>query len=326
MGECCRSFLLQPPAPIDREALLQRLRSRVCGSCSVRGSCLEQQRLTVTVLEDNQEFTCRKAGRLRIELARSREQLRLLKADRRRREEYREAMVRQYRFLEEYLQHLADALPRRGERVRCRYAVSVSVRTRGRTYANGDRWAAFPGSRGRYFVLLCDGMGTGLGAQEESKSALQLLRQLLSADFSPVQALRSINSLLTLGGRAGAVTVDLAELRLDTGLVLLYKWGAAPSWRVKEGRAEKIGTATLPPGVSVKESREWSARLSLKRGELLILVSDGVDGEEVLRRISVTPERPPGEIAAELTEKGRGNTEDDATAMVIRLRPLNLRQ
>ena len=97
----------------------------------------------------------------------------------------------------------------------------------------------FAGIGCRYYVLLCDGMGTGLGAAEEGQSAASLLRQMLSAGFPPEHALRSVNSLLALRGRAAAVTIDLAELRLDSGRVTVYKWGAAPSLLLSGTAAEK---------------------------------------------------------------------------------------
>ena len=115
--------------------------------------------------------------------------------------------------------------------------------------------------------------------------------------------------------------MDLAELRLDTGLALVYKWGAAPGYLVRRGRVQKIGTAMPPPGLSVTESREWTARLSLRGGEMLILVSDGVDGEAVPRRVGLAPDAPPGELAERLLETASGKAEDDATAAVIRLYP-----
>ena len=65
-------------------------------------------------------------------------------------------------------------------------------------------------------------------------------------------------------------------------------------------------------------------KLSLRRGEVLILLSDGVDGEEVFCHTGLSPDAPPGELAAEILEKGCGNAEDDATAAVIRLRPASL--
>lgn len=59
-------------------------------------------------------------------------------------------------------------------------------------------------------------------------------------------------------------------------------------------------------------------------GEVLILLSDGVDGEVALRQSDLTPDWPPGELAAKILESGRGKVEDDATAAVIRLVPTGL--
>ena len=163
-------------------------------------------------------------------------------------------------------------------------------------------------------------MGTGLGAAEESRVAGNLLKRMLLSGLPGEYALDSLNSLLALRGQGGAVTVDLAEIRLDTGRAAIYKWGAAPSWVLHNRKVKKIGTATPPPGLSVTETRETGMRLSLSRGEVLILLSDGVDGEGALRRMDLTAELPPGELAEALLERGCGKGEDDATAVAIRLR------
>ncbi len=319
MGVFHRELDALRPPEIDREALLQRLRAQACGGCVLRTSCLERQRLSIRVLEEGRAFPCRKPGRLGRELREARLNLRRMEAERRRREEYRAALAGQFRLLEGYLRSLSDGLVRDGPRRALRYGVRAGIRTRKREQVSGDRWAAFPGEWGRYYILLCDGMGMGPQAREDSRRALALLRQMLQAGFSPRGALRELNALLTLGGRSGAVTVDLAELRLDTGLALVYKWGAAPGYLVRRGRTEKIGTAMPPPGLSVTEGREWTARLSLRGGETLILVSDGVDGEDVPRRVQMAPDAPPGAMAEKLLEWPPGKQEDDATAAVIRL-------
>ena len=315
-------LLEAPAAAIDEEAILQRVKQRSCAQCSLRRTCSEK--LTAAALRDPLAVQCARMGRLAPELRRGREQLRQLKADRVRRGEYRAALCQQYQFLGEFLRDLSDQLPRRGERARSYYRIQVSARSRGKERSNGDQCLAFPGTGCRYYVLLCDGMGTGLGAAWEGRSAAQLLRQMLTAGFPAEHALRSLNSLLALRGCAGAVTVDLAEVRLDTGMASIYKWGAAPSWVIRGGRAEKIGTAAPPPGISVTGIRETVEKLSLRRGEVLILVSDGLDGEEVLSRSVCTPDAPPGELAAMILEGGSREAEDDATVAAVRLRPNGL--
>jgi stage II sporulation protein E len=120
------------------------------------------------------------------------------------------------------------------------------------------------------------------------------------------------------------VTVDLAQIDLQTGKAMLYKWGAAPSYLLFGAGAEKIGTAGAPPGLAVTGTRETVDRLSLRRGETLILLSDGVDGEAAMRRAQDLTDEKPGEMASRVLQYGRGNGCDDATAAVIRLSPLTL--
>ena len=313
------------PGPVDREALAQRVRERACGSCPNRKQCRDVQipeELLDTPLTDTAELglPCKKPGRMVLELRRGQEQLRFLRADRQRQREYREAVIQQYGFLGEYLREQSDLLAQRGCGPRARLRAEVAVRSVGREVANGDLCVHFAGTECRYYVLLCDGMGTGLGAAREGQTAGEMLRQMLTAGFPAEHALRSLNSLLALGSRAGAATVDLAEIRLDTGRVAIYKWGAAPSWLLRATGAERIGTAGPPPGLSVLDARETVERLSLRRGEALILFSDGADAQGALRREGISPESPPGELAAELLERA-GKRGDDATVAVIRLVP-----
>lgn len=324
LGAAQQLFLETATPPVDASAVLQKVRQRACGSCSARNSCPQQSSLDESLLQNPLDAQCRKSGRLIPELRRGQEQLKLLKADSARQSEYRAAMVQQYQFLGDFLRRLADDLPRRGQRPRAWFRAEAAARSRSKELSNGDRCLAFPGAECRYYVLLCDGMGTGLGAAQEGQSAISLLRQMLTAGFPAAHALRTLNSILALRGSAGAVTVDLAELYLDTGHATLYKWGAAPSWLLRRGSTEKIGTATPPPGLSVTESRETVEKLSLRRGEALVLLSDGVDGEGISRRSDLTPDMPPGELAAKILEYGRGKQMDDATAAVIRLRPASL--
>ena len=317
-------LLETPPTPIDEAALLAKAKEHACASCSARNICLEQDKLNIRMLHYPLSFQCRKTGRIAAELRRSQEQLRSLKADRERQRQYRSAVIQQYRFLSEFLRCLADQLPRRGDRITAHFRIEVSARSLSAEESNGDRCMAFSGPGCKYYVLLCDGMGTGLGAAQEGDSVAELLRQMLCAGFPAEHAFRSVNSILALRGQAGAATLDLAEIRLDSGRITLYKWGAAPSWVLRKKGAEKIGTATPPPGISVTEGRETVTRLSLRRGEVLILLSDGVEVGEILRRKGMAPDAPPGELAERLLELGCGNGSDDATAAVIRLHPISL--
>lgn len=54
--------------------------------------------------------------------------------------------------------------------------------------ASGTGARIFPGRALRYYVLLCDGMGTGPGAAQESESALRILTGLLQAGMPAGEA------------------------------------------------------------------------------------------------------------------------------------------
>ena len=316
------------PAPVDEEALVARAAERACGGCPCRKSCKDARRIAQLppfvlhkplLTPEELPIICRKSGRFLAELHRSQEQLRSIRADRERQREYRAAVIQQYQFLAAYLQDLSDQLGRRQDGLGACYEPEVRIYGNRPQADNGDRCLRFPGTLCRYYVLLCDGMGTGLGAVQEGRTAGVLLRRLLSAGYPAEYALRSLNSLCALRDRAGAVTVDLAELQLDSGKVTVYKWGGAPSYVVSSVSAEKIGTAGPPPGLSVTDCQEASYRLSLRRGQTLFLVSDGVGEEEALRCCLDGVGLPSGELAARLLTCGCVGGEDDATVVTVRL-------
>ena len=316
--------------PIDEEALLKRTRERACGGCPNRKTChspdhIPRELLRRPMTENTSlPFSCRKPGRMALEIRRTQEQYRILRGDRERRREYRGAVSQQYAFLAEYLQQLSQELPKKPNRFVPRFSPEVAWKSRSREPENGDKFRHFSGPNCCHYLLLCDGMGTGWAAAQEARSAADLLQRLLCAGFPAEYALESLNSLLILRGRAGAVTVDLAKIRLDTGEAALYKWGAAPGWVARGGALEKIGTAGPPPGLGLNRGPEKTGKLSLRRGEALILASDGLDGEKFPGLGSIRPTAAAGELAACLLAAGAEGSTDDATVAVVRLHPENL--
>ena len=317
--------------PVDEQALLARAADRACSSCPCKKTCREKpSTMPASVLHkplgNGQDLpvNCRKIGRLLQELRHSQEQLRSIRADRDRQREYRTAVVQQYGFLSEYLQELSDSLAKRKTPPTQRFQPEIGVCSASREAVNGDRCFWFAGVECRYYLLLCDGMGTGAEAARDANLVGNMLRKLLTAGYPASYALGSINSLCALRGCAGAVTVDLAELQLDTGRVTLYKWGAPPSLLVSGADTVKVGTALPPPGLSITDGREMSQRLSLRKGETLILLSDGAGGEDAMHRNWSETGKPAGELAARILESGQADGSDDATVAVVRLTTLNM--
>lgn len=314
--------------PMDEGALIARAAERACSTCIYRGECMEADRVRYipqTLLHqsaitlENIPAGCRQPQRLLPELQHGRDQYRLLLADRQRQQEYRSAVMQQYGFLAEYLQELSDNLPRREEEPAARFQPEVAVCSRGRETANGDRCLWFAGPRSRYYVLLCDGMGTGDGAAYEARTAGSMLRRMLMAGYPAHYALQSLNSLCVLRGSAGAVTVDLVEADLVTGRATLYKWGAAPSWLLGRAGPERIGREGPPPGISLEQTEGTVDRFTLQNGVPLVLLSDGVDGSSAMAGLEGDYDQPAGFLAALILEAGYTEVPDDATAAVLRL-------
>ena len=313
--------------PMDEGALMARVAERACLECDHRQGCPEAERLRylpqtllhqTNVLPESLPSGCSQPYRLRTELQRGQDQYRMLRADRQRQEEYRGAVIQQYGFLAEYLQELADHLPQR-EEAAARFRPEVAVCSRGKEAANGDRCLWFAGTQNRYYVLLCDGMGTGVGAAFEARTAGSMLRRMLVAGYPAHYALQSLNSICVLRGSAGAVTVDLVEADLLTGRAALYKWGAAPSWLLGRAGPERIGREGPPPGISVEEGRSTVDRVTLQHGVPLVLLSDGVDGSNAVAGLEGDFDQPAGFLATLILEAGFTDIPDDATAAVLRL-------
>lgn len=316
------------PPPVDEEALMLRAAERACGGCAYRKNCRDSGRLLQLppltlhkplLSTEELPIVCRKPGRFLAELHRCQEQLRSIRADRQRQKEYRAAVIQQYRFLASFLQDLADQLPRRTETVGKQLRPEVTVHANRREQDNGDRCMRFAGVGKKYYVLLCDGMGKGMGAVAEGKTAAALLQRMLRAGYPAEHALRSLNSLCALRDRAGAVTVDLAEILLDSGKVTLYKWGAPPSYLATRFGAEQLGTVSPPPGISVTDEQERIEQTSLRRGEWLVMVSDGIDRLDALRCCTEMADRSPGELASGILACGQLGGQDDATVVITRL-------
>ena len=322
-------LLEAPEVPVDEDALVTRGAERACSSCPNRKGCKDSGRIAQLpglllhkplLAPEELPIICRKSGRFLAELHRSQEQLRSIRADRQRQKEYRAAVIQQYQFLSEFLQNLSDRLSRRTEPTAV-YSPRVAVFGNRPEEENGDRCLRFAGTEGRYYVLLCDGMGTGLGAVQEGRTAGAMLKRMLCAGYPAEYALRSINSICALRDRAGAVTIDLAEIQLDCGKVALYKWGAVPSYLISSMGAEKIGIAGPPPGLSVTDYQERTERLTLRRGQLLVMVSDGVGESEALRCCTDGVGKTSGELAVSLITAAEDSGQDDTTVVVISLEP-----
>lgn len=240
------------------------------------------------------------------------------------RREIRAVLGAQYRTISDFLRY--NVVPFRCEKEPYFTAdtACLAQSKKGQT-VSGDRCDGFRVGQ-RQYLLLCDGMGTGVDAAVDSRRAMQLLTSLLKSGMEPDGALETLGALAILREDGGFCAVDLAWVSLLTGDGMLYKWGGGPSYLKSGNEVKKIGTATLPPGLGVGGTQvAQQIRLSLGRGEVLILTSDGVDGEDAQRLLRAANGLQAKDLAAGILESGTSEGEDDRSAAVLMLHPVSAR-
>lgn len=330
----CLDAGLRPQADPETAAVYDRAAERVCRMCSLWDDCWgENVQQTVEALDRAAPAMMTRGKALREDLPalfanrcrhlegfltavnRELDDLSCRRQCRSRVRESRRVLARQYGILAQALCRETPEPP-----TPLRYQAEVGFRSQGRREdsVSGDRGASF--RVGQFFyLLLCDGMGTGSAASAEAGAAIGILRTLLQAGTLPSEALELLNGIYILRDDGGFATVDLVRADLCSGEATLWKWGSAPSYWKSRGQVEKLGTASPPPGLG-QELLPEQTRLSLSRGEMLVLTSDGAGGEGAERFLRQYTGPSPKELAAGIVNCSAGRGEDDQTAAVLTLR------
>ena len=141
---------------------------------------------------------------------------------------------------------------------------------------SGDSMEAFAVDEERVALIISDGMGKGQEAAEESKMVVSTLSWLLRAGFDVDLAMKTINGILMSENQDERfATVDLALIDRAKGRAKIYKMGAATTFIRHDGRVSMLKRQALPAGITSGLDLEY-IDISLKRGDLLVMVSDGV--------------------------------------------------
>lgn len=192
---------------------------------------------------------------------------------------------------------------------------------------SGDTATWFRREDGRLFLLLCDGMGSGPGAKQESAQTAKLIENFLRAGMEPEQALETVGSALALRGESiGSTTVDLLSVDLFSGRCCVHKQGAAPTY-VRRGRQIKCAVgSSLPAGVLTGErARPDTHRFRGERGDWIVLVTDGIlcgrEDHWLQELLSGYEGGSPGELAGKILRESeaRYQNEDDGTVIAVHL-------
>ncbi len=196
----------------------------------------------------------------------------------------RDIMTRQFKGMEKALDKMAVELTAEYQPLHAkkpRYGLQTGMASYAREgRVSGDSFLCTPVSEGEFLMALSDGMGQGLQAAEESALTVNTLFHLIKAGFEAELSLRMVNSILLLKANDEIFsTVDMGLINLYTGRARIFKIGAAVSFIKRGDEVKAIKMSALPLGIIEKVPVE-SLSVQLRRGDELIIVSDGITEAE----------------------------------------------
>lgn len=209
-----------------------------------------------------------------------------------------------------------------------RATVSLAGAPRRGEKVSGDTGLWFRREDGQLFLLLCDGMGSGPAARQESAQAAKLLENFLRAGMGGQEGVETVSSALALRGEAGgSTTIDLLSLDLFTGKCTLCKQGAAPTY-IRRGKGVRCAVgSSLPAGlVAAGEGAKPDVhRFRGTEGDWVVMVTDGVlcgrDDRWVRDLLAAYQGDSPSDLAQRILRQSQDlcQGEDDGTVLVARL-------
>lgn len=187
----------------------------------------------------------------------------------------------------------------------------------------GDVSAVTDVGEGMVLASVCDGMGSGGEAAEESRACLDMLENFCRCGFEKGSVPALINKFLALRGGERFCALDACLIDLCEGTAEFVKLGAVESFLLREGTVKTIRGGALPVGV-LDEITPVYEKLPLKDGDMLVMVSDGVldaltlhGAEYALERIeALNPQKLANALIAAAKKCG---VSDDASVLAVRI-------
>lgn len=186
----------------------------------------------------------------------------------------------------------------------------------------GDSFSVFHRDN-LHYLALSDGMGQGKMAATESKLTLEVLSKLILNGIDLKETIDSVNALLKIKNRNDMfTTLDLCNINLANARMKMIKYGANPSYHIRDGSIEKITTNSLPVGI-ISKLKMSSYEMPLKNNDLIIMSSDGTgkDFENIIKdNLKTINNMHPQEITTLLMDQVlKENNLDDISIIAVRI-------
>jgi stage II sporulation protein E len=197
---------------------------------------------------------------------------------------------------------------------------------------SGDLCSALTLPHHQFALMMCDGMGVGEEAYQESSAAVRMLEKLLLAGFAPQMAIRTVNTILLLKSpRESFAALDLVVINQINGQCDFIKIGGVPSL-LFSSKGLKVVKSSSPPVGILEEVEPQVFRHALKPQDSIVMMSDGVwdnlarvEGpedwlENLLEQVNSNDPQTLADSLLYVAKRAAGNcAADDMCVLVARL-------
>lgn len=189
---------------------------------------------------------------------------------------------------------------------------------------SGDSWGFFEDGLGYTYIFISDGMGSGRQAALDSAIVSRLFKRLIRSGIDCESAVKMLNSImLTKSGEESFATLDIARIDLETCELTLFKSGASSTLIKYDDAVMMFNSPSNPIGI-IPDSQLFSRTCSFAQGNILVMLSDGVDEslyryikEQLLRNGNL--EEIAENVCRCADKNSRSALRDDITVAVLRL-------
>lgn len=139
----------------------------------------------------------------------------------------------------------------------------------------GDAYCGFHDGRGRFIMIVSDGMGKGGRAAVDGAMASGLMSRLLKAGFDADSALKIVNSaMLYKSTDESLATIDVTTIDLFSGVTEFCKAGAPATLLRRNGKVGIAGGENLPAGI-LQGVQFDHTQTTLDKNDIIVMMSDG---------------------------------------------------
>lgn len=200
----------------------------------------------------------------------------------------------------------------------------------------GDNYTYMEIDNGQYMMAICDGMGKGKRAYDESSTTIDILEKMIEAKIDNEIVIKTINNMLLLSNSDEIFsTLDLGIIDLKQGRLETVKMGACSTYIKRANNdVDFISSSSLPVGI-LSEIKLDRHNYKLNDGDYIIMVSDGIIdagknndiGENwliyFLKNLNIyDPKEIIDKIIDRALELQLNKIEDDMTVMVTKVNKL----